>query len=68
VVVVVVVVDEKKMSRSTGHGSHKPALLGTLLRSVSKNAAGDFFLHILSLHNIHMHSGKQQRAALQKHG
>lgn len=65
---VVVVVDEKKMSRSTGHGSRKPALLGTLLRSVSKNAAWDFFLHILSLHNTPMHSGKQQWAAFQKPG
>jgi hypothetical protein len=62
------VVDEKKVRRTTGLGSRKSALLETLLQSVSRNAAWDFILHNLSLHNTPMQRTKQQWVAFQKPG
>jgi hypothetical protein len=62
------VVAEKKVRRTTGLGSRKPALLETLIRSVSRNAAWDSILHNLSLHNTPMQPTKQQWVAFQKPG
>jgi hypothetical protein len=62
----VMMVDEKKVSGTTGLGSRKTALLEMLLRSVSRNAAWDSILHNLSLHNTPMQPTNQQWVAFQK--
>jgi hypothetical protein len=47
--------------RKEGEANHRsePALLETLLQSVSRNAAWDSILHNLSLHNTPMQPTKQ---------